>query len=167
MFFIASALAVAVAQMGPAPQGDFLKYLVGTWRVLSVDPSGGEDLHVCYSVRPFVGQKWISGVATSATRDFGSKDVWGYDGASRQLMRTVFDVSGTHAVVRSTGSESDVLVLEGDATSPGGSMRVRETIRSLSKNKFEARWEALRGGTWSTYALETATRVPSAKCRVS
>jgi hypothetical protein len=168
MLLIWAALALATNGIEDRPVlGETLQYLVGTWRVVSVDPAGGSDLRVCYLVQPFVGKKWISGVATSATRNFGSKDVWGYDRASGEVIRTVFDVSGTYAVVRSRGWQGDTLVLDGDARSAGGSMRVRETIRRLSDHKFKATWEALRGGKWSAYAVETATRVLKGKCSPS
>jgi hypothetical protein len=140
--------------------------LIGTWSVVSVDPAGGDDLRVCYSVQPFVGA-WIAGVATSKTSDFGSKDVWGIDRASGDLFRTIFDASGTYAVVRSPGWKGDTLVLDGTARSDGGTIRVRETIHQVSKNEFRATWEALRGGKWSAYAIETATRVPDGNCSPS
>ena len=168
MLLIAAALALAGTgakdiELSSTP----LQYLVGTWRVISVDPAGGEKLDVCYSVSPFVGEKWISGVATSTTPGFGSKDVWGHDRASGELMRTIFESSGTYAIVRSPGWSGDMLVLEGDAKSAGGTMRVRETIKRLSKNEFKATWEALRNDKWSTYAVETAMRVKNGKCSAS
>lgn len=162
---MAAALALATSGVGePQQSGELLRYLVGTWHVVSVDPGGGDELRVCYSVQPFVGDQWISGVATSMTPGFGSKDVWGYDRASGELVRTIFDASGTYAIVRSPGWKGDTLVLDGDAKSAGGTMRVRETIRRLSENEFKATWEALRGGKWSAYAVETATRLLSGKC---
>jgi hypothetical protein len=168
MLLIAAALALASTGADKSNQSaGFFRYLVGTWHVLSVDPAGGEDLRVCYSIQPFVGQKWISGVATSATPSFGSKDVWGLDGASGEVFRTIFDASGTYAVVRSPGWKGDTMMLSGDARSSGGTMRVRETIRKLSKNEFRATWEALRHGKWSVYAIETATRARNGKCSSS
>lgn len=168
MFLIAAAIALATSGVDePGGSGEPLRYLVGTWRVVSVDPAGGDDLHVCYSVQPFVGETWISGVATSVMPGFASKDVWGFDGASGELIRTIFDTSGTYAVVRSPGWKGDTLVLDGDARSAAGTIRVRETIRRLSENEFKATWEALRGGKWSSYAIETATRVLSGKCGTS
>jgi hypothetical protein len=163
MLLISTAIALASGTID-RPGRQFLRYLVGSWRVVSVDPGGGDDLRVCYSVRPFVGDKWLSGVATSRTPGFGSKDVWGYDGASGELMRTVFDSSGTYAVVRSHGWKGQVLVLRGEAKSAGGTMQVRETIRRLSGNEFTATWEALRGGKWKPYAIERATRALDGKC---
>lgn len=167
MFLIATALAVAPVRMDSTRQRQFLDYLVGTWRVVSADPAGGEDLQVCYSVGPFVGEKWISGVATSSTLGFGSKDVWGHDQASGELMRTIFDSSGTYAVVRSRGWTGDSLVLQGTAISARGTLPVRETIRRASEKQFEATWEALRDGKWSRYAVETATRAVNGKCNLS
>jgi hypothetical protein len=168
MILIAAALALANSGVDePQQAAETLRYLVGTWHVVSVDPGGGDELRVCYSVQPFVGKKWISGVATSTRPGFASKDVWGYDRASGELVRTIFDASGTYAIVRSPGWKGDTLVLDGNAKSAAGTMRVRETIRRLSENEFKATWEALRGGKWSAYAIETATRVLSGKCITS
>lgn len=168
MFLIAAALALGSSSVDERPRsGEPLHYLVGTWRVVSVDPEGGGDLQVCYSVQPFVSDKWISGVATSKTPNFGAKDVWGYDGASGELIRTIFDMSGTYAVVRSSGWKGDTLVLEGEAHSAGGKLRVRETIRRLGENEFTATWEALRDGKWSTYAVESAKRELVRECSTS
>ena len=166
MLLIVAALALAIGSE-TAEQPSRLAFLIGTWRVLSVDPAGGENLHVCYSVKPFVGDKWISGSATSATPGFGSRDVWGEDRASGELVRIIFDTSGTYAVVRSPGWRGDTLVLEGDARSMRGPLRVRETIRRLSADRFRATWDALRHGKWSTYAIETATRARDGECRTS
>jgi hypothetical protein len=168
MLLLVAALALASTGADKSSQsvGPF-RYLVGTWHVVSVDPAGGDDLRVCYSVEPFVGEKWISGVATSKTPGFGSKDVWGFDGASGELFRTIFDASGTYAVVRSPGWKGDTMMLEGDARSGKVTMRVRETIRRLSENEFRATWETRRGGKWSVYAIETATRAPDRKCSPS
>jgi hypothetical protein len=165
MLLISAALLLAAAPAGGQAQADqFLTYLVGTWGVVSVDPAGGDPLRVCYSVQPFVGDKWISGVAVSATPGFGSKDVWGVDGSTGELTRTIFDVSGTYAVVRSPGWADNALVLEGNALSSGGSMRVRETIRRVGPDEFTATWEAFRKDKWSAYAVETAKRVGKDEC---
>jgi hypothetical protein len=170
MLLLLAALSVGTigTSAGHSPQSvGPLSYLIGTWRVLSTDAAGGGDLRVCYSVRPFAGAKWLSGEATSRTPSFGSKDVWGVAGASGELIRTIFDTSGTYAVVRSPGWKGDVMILEGDARSNTGTLRVRETIQRLSKDRFSATWEALRGRKWSVYAIETATRVPTSKCSLS
>jgi hypothetical protein len=165
---LVTALALVSADPGKHSQSlEPLRYLVGTWHVVSVDAGGGEDLHVCYSVQPFVGEKWISGVAKSKTPGFGSKDVWGFDSASGELFRTIFDASGTYAVVRSAGWKGGTMTLNGDARSSGGTMPVRETIVRLSDNQFRATWEAQRGGKWAVYAVETATRTPDGKCSPS
>jgi hypothetical protein len=49
-------------------------------------------------------------------------------------------------------------VLEGEARSAGGVIRVRETITRRSPDRFEAVWEAQRDGEWAPYAVETVTR---------
>jgi hypothetical protein len=160
-------LGVALASTVPVTSSqsvESLRYLIGTWRVVSTGPGGGDELRVCYSIQPFVGDKWLSGVATSSASRVESKDVWGRDDASGQLFRTIFDASGTYAIVRSPGWNGETLVLNGDARSGGGTMQVRETIRRVSANEFKATWEALRGGKWGVYAIETATRVANGNC---
>src|SRR4029453_840207 len=98
MILAAIALGSNGADARDAPVGS-LRYFIGTWDVVSVDPAGDGGLRVCYSVQPFMGKEWISGVARSAKADFGSKDVWGYDRASGELIRVIFDASGTYAIV--------------------------------------------------------------------
>ena len=84
--------------------------------------------------------------------------MWGRDPATGDIIRFVFDGSGVHALVRSRGWTGDTLVLEGDAQSKGGPMRVRETIRRVAPNVFEAVWEAFRDGVWTAYSVERLTR---------
>ena len=167
LLFVAGLALASSAPVTSTQSVEPLRYLIGTWRVVSTDPGGGDELRVCYSIQPFVGDKWLSGVATSNANSVQSKDVWGQDNASGELFRTIFDASGTYAVVRSPGWAGETLVLNGDARSSGGTMRVRETILRLTANEFRATWEALRGGKWSVYAIETATRVPNGKCSAS
>ena len=167
LLFVAAFVLAGTAADKISQSIDHFRYLVGSWRVVSVHPAAGDDLHVCYRVEPFVGTKWILGVATSKTPGFELKDVWGVDGASGELFRSIFDASGTYAVVRSPGWKGDSMILNGDARSDRGAIPVRETIRRLSENEFRATWEALRGGKWSVYAIETATRAPDGKCSPS
>jgi hypothetical protein len=70
----------------------------------------------------------------------------------------VFDSSGAFGVVRAPGWQGDRLVLEGDVRSPGGVVRVRETITRLGPDRFRAVWEAQRNGAWSVYSVEELTR---------
>jgi len=167
MLLFGVGLALAAVPLAPGQSVEPLSYFIGTWSVVSTDPGGGDELRVCYSIQPFVRHKWLSGVAISSTTGVGSKDVWGRDDASGELFRTIFDASGTYALVRSPGWKGETLVLEGDARSGGGTMQVRETIQRLSGNEFKATWEALRGGKWSVYAIESATRVANGKCSTS
>ncbi|MFL6735558.1 MAG: hypothetical protein ACJ8F4_00690 [Sphingomonas sp.] len=167
MWLIVAAVALGSGLLNEPGSADFMRYLIGTWDVVSADAAGGDKLRVCYSVQPFVGDKWISGSATSKTPNFGSKDVWGHDAASGELIRTIFDKSGTYAVVRSSGWKGDTLVLEGNARSGGGAMRVRETVHRVNGHEFTATWEAIRSGKWSPYAIERAKRVPARTCSTS
>jgi hypothetical protein len=118
------------------PGRNALGFFVGDWSVVAVDPTNGDELRLCYAVRPFVADKWLSGSGTSDEPGFEARDVWGHDPVSSEVVRTIFDGSGTYAVVRSRGWTGGTLILEGDALSTGGSVRVRETIKQLGRNEF-------------------------------
>jgi hypothetical protein len=148
----------------PAPDSN-LAFLLGGWDVVATTPGTAESAKVSYDVRPFVGTTWLSGQGRSEALGLDSRDVWGRDAASGELMRIIFDGSGTYAVVRSSGWQGDKLVLEGDARSASGVVRVRETIRRLNDNEFVATWEAYRNGGWSAYSIERATRRAAAGTR--
>ena len=157
--------ALTLALIAPdVPTREQLRPLAGTWQVVSVAPGGSERLEVCYRVEPVLGGRFLAGHATAAAPDFGSRDMWGLDEASGEVIRSIFDISGTHAVVRSKGWQGGTLVLEGDARSKNGSLRVRETNKRVSDSEFTATWEAWRGGKWQAYALETARRVNVPDC---
>lgn len=171
-WFASSAAAPAQAPAGQAAQGEQrpaaaapaagsdanLSYFVGRWDISATDPGNGSTERFSYEVRPLVGSAWISGRGRSEELGSESSDVWGRDAASGELMRIIFDGSGTYAIVRSTGWQGERLVLEGDARSSGGVVRVRETITRLGENSFTATWEAYRNGAWSPYSVEQATR---------
>jgi hypothetical protein len=135
-----------------------VRYFLGGWDIIATDPSDGTSAHFTYDVRPLVGTAWVSGRGRSEELGAESSDVWGRDEASGELMRIVFDGSGTYAIVRSPGWQGARLVLEGDARSSSGVVRVRETITRLSDDEFTATWEAYRNGAWSPYSLERVTR---------
>ena len=142
------------------PNSPMLDYIVGRWEVEATDPATGHVEKIGYEVQRFVGSAWVSGTAKSAEPGFSAKDVWGHDPLTREVVRLVFDSSGTYAIVRSPGWQPDgTLVLEGDARSANGIVRVRETIRRISANEFQATWEAQREGSWRAYSLERAKRV--------
>lgn len=140
----------------PAREG--VTYFSGTWRVTTREPRGGPESAVRYRVEPVLGGVWLIGSASSSDPTLAARDVWGVDPLSGEIMRTIYDVSGTHAVVRSAGWNGDTLVLEGDARSSGGVVHVRETITRLGPGAFSAVWEAQRNGAWSAYAVERAER---------
>jgi hypothetical protein len=143
------------------PNPPMLEYLVGRWEVDATDPTTGQVEKIGYEVQRFVGSAWVSGTAKSADPSFSAKDVWGHDPLTRELIRVVFDSSGTYAIVRSPGWKKDgTLVLEGDARSTNGIVRVRETIRRISADEFHATWEAEREGSWRAYSVERAKRLP-------
>lgn len=148
-----------LALAGPAAaQPEDLRYFVGRWDVASKDPASGEVLQVAYSIEAAEGGAWLAGTSASADGSLAARDVWGRDPLTGEVIRVIFDGGGTFATVRSKGRAGDRLVLEGEARSKRGTVRVRETITRVSPQRFEAVWEAWRGGAWSTYAVETVTR---------
>ncbi len=150
---------VAQAPASPAlPEEANLGYFVGAWDIMAVTPGTGESARFSYEVRPLVSTTWLSGRGRSEELGLESSDVWGRDSASGEVMRVIFDGSGTYAVVKSFGWRGDSLVLEGDARSASGVVRVRETITRLGPDTFTATWEAYRNGAWSAYSVERATR---------
>lgn len=133
-------------------------YFVGGWDIVATTPGEDRTDRFKYDVRPLLGSAWISGHARSVPPGEESRDVWGLDSASGELIRIIFDATGTYAVVKSTGWKDGKLVLEGDARSAGGVVRVRETITRLGDDRFVATWEAYRNGVWSAYSVERVTR---------
>ena len=156
-----AALAVGVQMAlagGAIAQTQDLEFFVGRWEVASRDPASGEVLQVDYTIEKAPGGAWLAGASASRDRSINARDMWGRDPLTGEVIRVVFDGSGTLATVRSQGWSGDKLVLEGEAKSRGGTVRVRETISRLSPKRFEAVWEAYRNGAWSPYAIETVTR---------
>jgi hypothetical protein len=159
MRLVALAIAALIALPGAAAaQTHDLNYFVGRWDVASKDPANGEVLQVDYTIEKAPGGAWLAGASVSRDQSISARDMWGRDPLTGELMRVIFDGSGTFATIRSPGWTDDKLVLEGEARSKGGTVRVRETISRLSPERFEAVWEAYRNGAWSAYAVETAIR---------
>jgi hypothetical protein len=159
MRFAAMAVGVQLALAGAAAaQAQDLTYFVGRWDVASKDPASGDVVRVDYSIEAARGGAWLMGSSLSSDGSLSARDTWGRDPLTGEVIRVIFDGSGTFATVRSPGWAGDKLVLEGEARSKGGTVRVRETISRVSQQRFEAVWEAYRKGAWSTYAVETVTR---------
>ena len=159
MRLAALAVGLQLAFVGAAAaQTDDLRYFLGHWDVASKDPSNGDVLKVDYSIEAAPGGAWLAGSSASRDGALSARDMWGRDPLTGEVIRVIFDASGTFATVRSPGWAGDRLVLEGEARSKGGTVRVRETISRVSPQRFEAVWEAWRDGAWSTYAVETVTR---------
>jgi hypothetical protein len=154
---IAAALQLTLAGAAAAQPPD-LAYFVGRWHVASKDPASGEVLQVDYRIEAARGGAWLAGASASKDGSVSARDMWGHDPLTGELIRVIFDASGTFATIRSPGWTGDKLVLEGEARSKGGTVKVRETIAKVSPRRFEAVWQANRDGQWSTYAIETATR---------
>lgn len=159
MQLVAMVVGLHLALAGAAAaQTQELNYFVGRWDVASKDPASGEILEVDYSIEIAPGGAWLAGASTSKDGSLSARDMWGRDPLTGELIRVIFDGSGTFATVRSPGWTGDELVLEGEARSKGGTVRVRETITRTSPQRFKAVWEAFRNGAWSTYAVEIVTR---------
>jgi hypothetical protein len=159
MRLVAMALGLQLALAGAAAaQTKDLNYFLGHWNVASKDPASGEVLQVDYTIEAAPGGAWLAGASVSKDGSLSARDMWGRDPLTGEVIRVIFDGSGTFATVRSQGWTGDKLVLEGEARSKGGTVRVRETISRVSTQRFEAVWEAYRNGAWSAYAVETVTR---------
>ena len=159
MRLIAVAIAIQLALAGVASaQTKDLDYFVGQWDVASRDPATGEVLQVAYTIENTPGRARLAGASAAKEGALSARDMWGRDPVTGEVIRVIFDGGGTFATVRSQGWTGDKLVLEGEARSRGGTVRVRETISRISPRRFEAVWEAYRDGGWSTYAVESAKR---------
>lgn len=152
------AAAAPTAPAATANQADGLDYFVGGWVAEARDPGTGETVVVDYRVERAAGGAWLAGTAAARDGSLTSRDMWGRDPRTGELIRVIFDGSGAHATVRSPGWGGDTLVLEGDVQSKGGSVRVRETITRLGPDRFRAVWEARRDGRWAAYSIETVVR---------
>jgi hypothetical protein len=145
----------------PAPVGQVpeLDYFVGQWRAKLEDPGTGKKLELRYTVEPAVGGRWYVGRGRIASEALELQDVWGRDAVSGELVRSLFDSTGVHGVVRSKGWQGEKLVFEGEAVSAQGPVPVRETIVRAGPDAFHAVWEALQGGEWKAYSVEQLERV--------
>jgi len=146
------------AAAAPSPALADLAFLIGAWDVVVRTPGTTETAIVRYEVRPISGSAWLSGHGVSTAVGLDARDVWGRDPATGEITRTIYDSGGTYGLVRAAGWRSDVLVLEGEARSPGGAIRVRQSLRRDGPDRFFVTWEAQRNGAWVPYSLEEATR---------
>jgi hypothetical protein len=150
------------AKPGPAADeqvtAEGLQYFVGSWLAEAKDPSTGKSFSLTYRVEPVVGGAWITGHAEAPELGIRSRDMWGRDPRTGEIMRVIFNGNGAYATVRSKGWNGDTLVLEGDSHGKTGTLRLRETITRLSPSEFRAVWEALRDGQWKAYSIERVTR---------
>jgi hypothetical protein len=138
------------------PEG--VDYLVGRWVASAEDPATRETVLIDYAVERTAGGAWLAGSGKARDGSLNSRDMWGRDPLTREIIRVVFDGSGAFATIRSPGWEGDRLVLEGEVRSPGGTVRVRETITRQGRDRFRAVWEAYRNGAWVPYSIENLTR---------
>lgn len=157
---VTAALVLSATLLGTARQQGHpdLDYFVGTWLAVATDPRSGEETRVRYTVRRGVGGKWYLGAADDLSSLDESQDVWGRDPASNEIVRAIFDSNGVYALVRSRGWSGATMVLEGDAWTPQGAVKVRETITRVSPGEFKAVWEVFREGRWTAYSVERVTR---------
>lgn len=146
----------------PAPTGAIpaLDPLLGRWQIDARDPGTGRTFALRYEVVPVLAGRWYQGTGRSDELDLDIHDVWGLDPVSGEVVRTMFDSGGTHAVVRSAGWRDDVLILVGEAAVAGARVEVRETLTRRGPDELEAVWEARQDGVWTAYSVETLRRQP-------
>jgi hypothetical protein len=140
---------------GTIPELDFL---VGAWRAEARNPENGQTFTLDYRVEPALQGRWYIGTGHAPELGLDIHDLWGKDPVTGEIVRTIFDSAQTMGTVRSPGWSGDVLVLEGDAASTEGTVRVRETITRRGPDELHAVWEAKSGETWSAYSIETLRR---------
>jgi hypothetical protein len=153
---VSTAWSAPEAPAARAPTG--VEDLVGAWTVSAEDPGTREAVLIDYRVEPTAGGTWLTGQGKARDGSLNSRDMWGRDPLTREIIRVVFDGSGAFATIRSPGWQGDRLVLEGDVRSGGGTVRVRESLERQGPGRFRAVWEANRSGAWVPYSIETLTR---------
>src|ERR1051326_7923245 len=130
---VALAIGLQLALAGTAAaQTQDLAFLVGHWDVASRDPASGDVLQVDYTIEKAPGGAWLAGASASKDRSINARDMWGRDPLTGEVMRVIFDGSGTFATVRSQGWTGDKLVLEGEARSK----RSEEHTSELQSHSF-------------------------------
>jgi hypothetical protein len=138
-----------------------LQYFIGTWQASMLDPRSGTRATLSYVVEPALSGAWLEGRGHSPELELWVRDFWGRDAVSGEIVRMIFDSQGIQGSVRSSGWAGDVLVLEGDARTRGGVVRVRETITRADRTTFGAVWEMQVDGKWVTYSIEHLKRARS------
>jgi hypothetical protein len=139
-----------------------LQYFVGTWHADVEDPRSGTRATLSYTVEPTLSGAWLEGRGHSPELQLWVRDFWGRDPVNGEIVRTIFDSQGIQGTVRSSGWAGDVLVLEGEARTPGRVVRVRETITRVDDATFRAVWELQAEDKWVTYSVEHLRRAPAA-----
>ena len=136
-----------------------LQYFIGTWYAEMEDPRSGERATLSYAVEPILSGAWLAGSGHSALLNLWVRDLWGRDATTGETVRFIFDNRGVQGTVRSSGWSGDVMVLEGEAKTAAGVVRVRETITRIDHAKFRAVWEMHTDKGWITYSVEDVRRV--------
>jgi hypothetical protein len=136
-----------------------LQYFIGTWAAEVEDPRSGERSTLSYTVEPILSGAWLGGSGHSAELKLWVRDVWGRDPVTGETVRFLFDNQGIHGTVRSSGWTGDVMVLEGEARTSAGIVRVRETITRVDQTNFRAVWEMHADNKWIPYSVEQLKRV--------
>ena len=135
-----------------------LDYFVGRWMAEAKNPLNGQTFTLDYRVEPAIKGRWYVGTGYADALGMEIHDLWGKDPVSGEIVRSIFDSTGTHGTVTSKGWSGDTLVLEGDAKTGQGVVHVRETIERKGADEFHAVWEMKTGETWQAYSVETLRR---------
>ena len=134
-------------------------FFAGRWHADATNPMTGARFSLIYAVEPFLGGAWLRGTGRADALDLDIHDLWGKDATTGEIVRVVFDSTGIHGTVRSPGWQGDTLILEGDVSTSGGSVRVRETITRRTADAFDATWEMQQDGAWVAYSVEHLRRI--------
>jgi hypothetical protein len=135
-----------------------LDYFVGRWLAEAKNPMNGQTFALDYRVEPAIKGRWYIGTGHAEALGMEIHDLWGKDPVTGEIVRSIFDSTGTHGTVRSKGWSGDTLVLEGDATTVQGVVHVRETIEKKGADEFHTVWEMKTGEAWQAYSVETLRR---------
>jgi hypothetical protein len=92
--------AMTTAVTGTIPE---LDYFVGRWAAEAKNPQTGDTFPLDYRVEPAIKGRWYVGTGHAAVLGVEIHDLWGKDPVTGELVRMIFDSTGTYGLVRSKG----------------------------------------------------------------
>jgi hypothetical protein len=138
-----------------------LSELAGRWYVRAENPRTGGKFTLQYVLTPILGGRWVRGVGQSEELMLQVEDLWGKDPVTGDLLRVVFDSSGTYGELRSKGWDNQTLTFLGNARSKEhrSAIGVKLTMTRVSPDELKAVWQSQTEDGWSTYSNEVLTRI--------